>query len=189
MPKPDWVTADPFSGAGGGSSNITSGINTTPSEREGVITVKTVSGLTKSVTVSQEAYPDTIIFSKTDFDNNGGSGIYRIESGPCGRTVTAVNIQKGTNTDNFLKTVTLTFLKQTSSGPQAAFSLYKTVEQLPSGQAGLQIKPDAYDSVNLDFTYDSPSPYLDGSFIIGFMFTTGSPQTVRISFKATQTAG
>ena len=190
MPKPDWITADPSSGAEGRSSNITSGINTTPSEREGVITVKTASGLTKSVTVSQEAYPDTIIFNKTDFENYGGPGTYHARSGPCGRTVTMVNFQKGTNTDNFLKTVTLTFTKTTSSGPvQVAFILNKTVDELPIGQAGLQIKPDAYNEVNLDFTYDSPSPYFDGSFIVGFMFTTGSPQTVIIQLKATQTAG
>ena len=151
--------------------------------------MKTASGLTKSVTVSQEAYPDTFIFNKTSFENNGGTGSYFAESGPCGRTVTMVSVQKGTNTDNFLKSVTLTFTKTTPSDPQAAFSLYKTIDQLPSGQAGLQIKPDAYNKVNLSFTYDSPSPYLDGSFVIGFLFTTGSQQTVRISFNATETAG
>ena len=185
MPKPDWVTVDPSSGAGGGLSNITSGINTGSSEREGVITVKTASGLTKSVTVSQKAYPDTFIFNQTSFANNGGSGSYIAVSGQCGRTVTMVSVQKGNNTDNFLKSVTLTFIKQTSSGPQAAFALNKTIDELPSGQAGLQIKPDAYNNVNLSFTYESLSPYLEGSFNVWFVFTTGSQQTVTIGFHAT----
>lgn len=53
MAKPSWVTLSKSSGTGGGSVNVTCKANTGTS-RSGSITVKTASGLTKSVSVSQE---------------------------------------------------------------------------------------------------------------------------------------
>ena len=57
MAKPTWVTLDKSSGTGGGSVKVTASRNSTTSERSGSLTVKTASGLTKSVSISQEKVP------------------------------------------------------------------------------------------------------------------------------------
>ena len=60
MAKPSWVTLSKSSGTGGGSVQVTASENTGSSTRSGTLTVKTTSGLTKSVAVSQEVYSRTI---------------------------------------------------------------------------------------------------------------------------------
>lgn len=53
MAKPDWITVNPSSGKGIGSFNVTLAENTSTSARSGVVTVKTISGLTHEIQVSQ----------------------------------------------------------------------------------------------------------------------------------------
>lgn len=56
MAKPSWVTLDKSSGTGGGSVQVTASSNVssiTTSARSGTLTIKTSSGLTKTVRVSQ----------------------------------------------------------------------------------------------------------------------------------------
>lgn len=54
MAKPDWITTDKASGTGKSTVNVTAAINpSTSSSRNGTITIKTASGLTKTVSVSQ----------------------------------------------------------------------------------------------------------------------------------------
>ena len=53
MAKPDWITVNPSSGKGIGSFNVTFAENTSTSARSGIVTVKTISGLTHEIQVSQ----------------------------------------------------------------------------------------------------------------------------------------
>ena len=53
--KPDWITLDKSSGAGGSSVKVTAAENTNTSSRNGYLTVRTASGITKAVRVFQEA--------------------------------------------------------------------------------------------------------------------------------------
>lgn len=53
MAKPDWITVNPSSGKGTGRFNVTFAENTSTSARSGVVTVKTASGLTHEIQVSQ----------------------------------------------------------------------------------------------------------------------------------------
>lgn len=53
MAKPDWITVNPSLGKGKGSFNVTFAENTSTSARSGVVTVKTISGLTHEIQVSQ----------------------------------------------------------------------------------------------------------------------------------------
>ena len=53
MAKPTWVTLDKSSGTGGGSVKVTASNNSGSSTRSGSLNVKTASGLTKSVSLSQ----------------------------------------------------------------------------------------------------------------------------------------
>lgn len=55
MAKPSWITLDKSSGTGGSSVKVTASGNVSTSARSGTFTVKTASGLTKPVAVSQEA--------------------------------------------------------------------------------------------------------------------------------------
>lgn len=54
MAKPDWITVNPSLGKGTGSFNVTFAENTSTSARSGVITVRTLGGLTHEIQVSQE---------------------------------------------------------------------------------------------------------------------------------------
>lgn len=53
MTKPDWITVNPSSGKGTGRFNVTFAENTSTSARSGIVTVKTISGLTHEIQVSQ----------------------------------------------------------------------------------------------------------------------------------------
>lgn len=53
--KPDWITLDKSSGTGGSSVKVTAAGNTGTSSRNGYLTVRTASGITKTVRVLQEA--------------------------------------------------------------------------------------------------------------------------------------
>ena len=73
MAKPSWVTLSKSSGTGGGSVNVTCKANTGTS-RSGSITVKTASGLTKTVSLSQAANTSSIICTwNVTLKNNTGS--------------------------------------------------------------------------------------------------------------------
>lgn len=75
MAKPSWVTLSKSSGTGGGSVNVTCKANTGTS-RSGSITVKTASGLTKTVSLSQAAYVSTFTIKwNVTLQNNTGSTI------------------------------------------------------------------------------------------------------------------
>lgn len=53
MAKPDWITLGNSSGTGGASVQVTAGANASTSQRSGILTIKTASGLTKTVSVEQ----------------------------------------------------------------------------------------------------------------------------------------
>ena len=53
MAKPNWITVNPSSGEGTGSFNVTCAENTSTSARSGIITVRTLGGLTREIQVSQ----------------------------------------------------------------------------------------------------------------------------------------
>lgn len=53
MAKPSWISLNKSSGTGGGQVNVTASKNTGSSSRSGTLTVKTTSGLTKTVSLSQ----------------------------------------------------------------------------------------------------------------------------------------
>ena len=61
MAKPSWITLSKSSGTGGGSVNVTAAENTGNAPRSGVLTIRTSSGLTKTVSVSQEYSPKMTI--------------------------------------------------------------------------------------------------------------------------------
>lgn len=53
MAKPNWISLSKSSGTGGGSVSVTASTNIETSSRSGTITVRTASGMTKAVSVSQ----------------------------------------------------------------------------------------------------------------------------------------
>lgn len=53
MAKPKWITVNPSSGAGAGIFTITFAQNTSTSSRSGIVTVKSLSGLTHEIQVTQ----------------------------------------------------------------------------------------------------------------------------------------
>ncbi len=53
MAKPDWITVNPSSGTGAGVFTITFAQNTSTSSRSGIVTVKSLSGLTHEIQVTQ----------------------------------------------------------------------------------------------------------------------------------------
>ncbi len=53
MAKPDWIKVSPSSGKGIGRFNVTFAENTSTSARSGIVTVKTINGLTHEIQVSQ----------------------------------------------------------------------------------------------------------------------------------------
>ena len=57
MAKPSWVTLDKSSGTGGGSVRVTAASNTR-GRRSGNVIVRTASGLTKSIEISQNSVPN-----------------------------------------------------------------------------------------------------------------------------------
>lgn len=66
MAKPSWVTLSESSGTGGGSVQVTAAKNSGDS-RSGSITVKTTSGLTKSVSISQSSVPKYSVSGAIEF--------------------------------------------------------------------------------------------------------------------------
>lgn len=72
MAKPSWISVSPSSGTGGGTPNVICQANNGTS-RSGSFTVKTASGLTKTVSVSQAAYISTITMKwNVTLKNNTG---------------------------------------------------------------------------------------------------------------------
>lgn len=67
MAKPNWITVNPSSGTGIGTFEITFAQNTSTSKRSGIVTVKTISGLTHEIQVTQagKSTKGKIIFSYT----------------------------------------------------------------------------------------------------------------------------
>lgn len=54
MAKPNWITVNPSSGTGAGIFKITLAQNTSTSARSGIVTVKSLSGLTHEIQITQE---------------------------------------------------------------------------------------------------------------------------------------
>lgn len=75
MAKPSWITLDKSSGTGGGSVSLRASQNRTQVQRSGTVTVKTASGLTKSVSVTQGIYGRSITYWAT-IEYTGESGNY-----------------------------------------------------------------------------------------------------------------
>lgn len=74
MAKPSWVTCSPSSGTGSKSVNVTASKSTSSSTRSGSFTVKTSSGLTKSVSVSQRSNTYNISVTGSLFIKNQQAG-------------------------------------------------------------------------------------------------------------------
>lgn len=55
MAKPSWITLSKSSGTGGGQVNVTAARNSGTSDRSGTISVKTTSGLSKEIEITQSA--------------------------------------------------------------------------------------------------------------------------------------
>ena len=74
MAKPNWISLSKSSGTGGGSVNVTASSNSNTHSRSGTITVKTASGLTKMVSVSQAAaQPIVVNFDLPVINGLGGN--------------------------------------------------------------------------------------------------------------------
>lgn len=78
MAKPSWVTLDKSSGTGEGSVNVTALQNSGSSTRSGSLTVKTASGLTKEVSITQQVFPtitleENPILTNKDLEAVGGA--------------------------------------------------------------------------------------------------------------------
>ena len=54
MAKPNWITLEKSSGTGESSVDVTASGNVSRSSRSGTLTVKTASGLTKTVLMTQQ---------------------------------------------------------------------------------------------------------------------------------------
>ena len=109
MAKPSWVTLSKSSGTGGGSVQVTASQNTGSSTRSGTLTIKTASGLTKTVSISQqkESYSlnvgGSLFIRNTDPNNPSltidvSVGFYNIDGDTTGpyKAGTAYNIPTGT---------------------------------------------------------------------------------------------
>ena len=69
MAKPDWITVNPSSGTGAGIFTITFAQNTSTSSRSGIVTVKSLSGLTHEIQVTQAGKATK---GKITFEYTGG---------------------------------------------------------------------------------------------------------------------
>lgn len=99
MAKPSWISVSPSSGTGGGTVNVRCDTHTNSgAARSGSITVKTASGLTKTVSLSQAAANLWSIQGNVQLINNSGTRV----------------------TGNFSVTVTT----QATSVPSKTFSLF-----------------------------------------------------------------
>lgn len=58
MAKPSWISLSKSSGSGGASVSVTASENTTINDRNGSISVKTSSGLSKSISINQDNKPN-----------------------------------------------------------------------------------------------------------------------------------
>lgn len=61
MAKPSWITLDKSSGTGSSSVKVTAAGNVSTSSRSGTLTVKTASGLTKTISLFQNRAPIDIV--------------------------------------------------------------------------------------------------------------------------------
>lgn len=64
MAKPSWISLSKSSGTGGGSVNVTASWNMGSSTRSGTLTIKTTSGLTKTVSLYQSVLPEITISAR-----------------------------------------------------------------------------------------------------------------------------
>ena len=85
MAKPDWITVNPSSGTGAGVFTITFAQNTSTSSRSGIVTVKSLSGLTHEIQVTQagKATKGKITFNYTGGEipqSLVGYNLYVVES-------------------------------------------------------------------------------------------------------------
>lgn len=81
MAKPSWASVSPSSGTGGRSVSVTASSNTNSSTRSGSITVRTTSGLSKSVSLSQSGV--TLVNNRISLDiyiDQGDHPVYRCTS-------------------------------------------------------------------------------------------------------------
>lgn len=69
MAKPNWITVNPSSGTGAGIFTITFAQNTSTSSRSGIVTVKSLSGLTHEIQVTQAGKATK---GKITFEYTGG---------------------------------------------------------------------------------------------------------------------
>lgn len=74
MAKPSWISVSPSSGTGGGTPNVICQANNGTS-RSGSFTVKTASGLTKTVSLSQAAANLWSIQGNVQLINNSGTRV------------------------------------------------------------------------------------------------------------------
>lgn len=150
MAKPSWVTCSPSSGTGSKSVNVTASKNTSSSPRLGSFTVKTSSGLTKSVSVSQEKQlqaSTTCILGAVGYQGHQIYVDFQLES------------RDHVNTYHFF-TDTLDIYNSLQSSTQ-----HGTIDNVPVTVNRFVIGIDAmdFDGSNAQFTINSLTFTVDGS--------------------------
>ena len=140
MAKPTWVTCSPSQGGGGSSVSVSASQNTATSQRSGSFTVKTTSGLSKSVSVQQNAAQPV---QDPYIQFNGGSGSI-VKNGATNTLGLNLSLRLGSRSN----TVSL------SLSPSKWGSSTNSIERIQAGS----IKTFEYDgSVSLPYTNVSTS--------------------------------
>lgn len=112
MAKPDWITTSPSSGMSGGAFNIIVAENPSTSMRSGVVTVKTISGLTYEIQVSQAEKVESYIQGSGPFCEVGITA----DAFPSGVSQVTFCTQIVLSDDTTIKAGTLTLPKNEREG-------------------------------------------------------------------------
>lgn len=129
--------------------------------------------------IGKPTYPDAFNFDKIEFTEIKGSFSETVFSLPCSKTISSIAIEGGTNAAKYFTQIVLTVL-----GPNAeqVFVREVTGAQLPTGQAGLLIKPEDYARITLLMSGEATTAYKSSSLTLKFGFTDGSSQNITFSF-------
>ena len=112
MAKPDWITTSPSSGMSGGAFNIIVAENTSTSPRSGIVTVKTISGLTHEIQVSQAGKVENYLEGQGSFCEIGVTA----DAFPSGISQVTFCAAIILSDDTQVKAGTLTLTKDESTG-------------------------------------------------------------------------
>lgn len=134
MAKPDWITVNHSLGKGKGSFNITFAENTSTSARSGIITVKTISGLTHEIQVTQAGKVENYIQGSGPFCEIGVTA----DAFPTGISQVTFCAAIILSDDTQVEAGTLTLTKDESTG--LSFGILSLDSELVSVGSGIDIK-------------------------------------------------